>query len=171
MVEVGRASSLAKRKGAQPPPQFDGFGGGPSWSWLGHSGDVQHADRMSALALCCRLVVAPEEGFTSVVVLAEVGELLGPLGKVRSSTKPDSRLFGNNDSYWGLGKVFALLMGGFCMSGIWAMWLKEAGLSDVKGLLPVKAVPTEGSGDDSEVDSPPVVDSPKGCRTSRSLRK
>jgi len=30
VVGVGRASSLANRKGAHPPPQFDGLGGGPS---------------------------------------------------------------------------------------------------------------------------------------------
>ena len=80
MVDVGRVSSLANRKGAQPPPQLDGFGGGPSWSWLGHSGDVQHAERISALALCWRLDVVPVEGLFSVVVFAELGELSGPLG-------------------------------------------------------------------------------------------
>lgn len=67
--------------------------------------------------------------------------------------------------------MFDLVTSGLCMSGIWAIRLKGAGFSDVKGLFPVRAVPTEGSGEDSDVDSPPVVESPKGCRTSRSLRK
>lgn len=42
--------------------------------------------------------------------------------------------------------------------------------AEVKG--PVKETPEVGSGDDSDVVvSPPARVSPKGCRTSRSLRK
>ena len=39
-------------------------------------------------------------------------------------------------------------------------------------MLPVNAMPVEGSGDDSEVEwlAPPMV-SPNGCKISRSLRK
>jgi hypothetical protein len=46
MVESSSAASL-KRNGAHPPLQVEGLGGVPSFPLFGHSGDVQHAERLS----------------------------------------------------------------------------------------------------------------------------
>lgn len=117
MVDVGSVSSEANRNGAQPPPQLDGLGGGPSVPWLGQSGDVQQADSMSGLFLFLFTVV-PALGL-EVPSMLDFDECIapdGPFGKVRSSTNPESRVLGNIDSYIGLGKLCAR-----CTVILWAV--------------------------------------------------
>lgn len=131
--------------------------------------------------------------FLFVVVLVVVFALLstlgfderttpvGPLGKVRSSTNPESRVLGNMDSYIGLGKDCArctVILWTVGMGGDWFDAVDvDAGVCIVDGVStllvkgPVKAMLEVGSGEDSDVVSPPARVSPKGCRTSRSLRK
>jgi hypothetical protein len=130
---------------------------------------------MSGLDWCARFVVVPVEALLSLSTLGlyDLDRAVGPFGKVRSSTKPVSRLLGNIDSYWGFGRVLALAMAGLWSSGICVDWVEVADMADSGDSAEenVRPVPFEGSGEDSDVDAPPAFVSPKGWRTSRSLRK